>query len=503
MSHVAPLPLVEYPDEELLEETLPKEGCLCGRTCFQIFQATVSFAVFSAVVGVLASDVLNARSSHVSRALLGGLGGFSIGWLFPSILSEKRGNAFKSVVSDYATPIFLIVSQIYLNMTENQRSHASRGVFGFFNIQGGIALAAYIHSVIHWRLGTGIDLPLSAQIDEPEKEVSHLKMAVDTSAKRITSAGMITAIGVAAIFTGVLYPQAKLFRDFGIILSGNSMGRILSEMWWMAANWKFSKESTDYFLIDDESRYSWVTRYYSTINRVILIAFHALPGALIVGAEIAAQKELSPLSMTIFAIAGIVIGWNEHLRQTRFTEVPIEDLHEVRINRERIFPPKSIFGAVKWFIGTPCTLTFIGLTLAGYNPDQNQFQKVDPYIISAMTMFAVTLYTSYFFSEWARTAFKKEPNHRIINTAYHFTHYSLGVPLVFIYIMEKLLINDEVLNLDGPYAGVMATLAYGSLGWALGTEASSRFDSPNPRVVSSLYLALFTRYFFNHLFGED
>lgn len=495
-----PPPLVEYPDDEELEDLLPQEGCFCGRSYSQITQATISFAVFSTVIGFLASNVFHSRTNLISRSIIEVLGGASAGWFLPSILPDNYGNAYKSGISDYATPIFLIISNVFRNLSQDTQSLTHPYFAGFFNVQGGMALAAYIHSVVSWRLGTGVDHPLdSHRLDD--EEPPRLKMAVDTSGKRLAVAGVITGLGVVAIFTGVLVSEAKLIRDFGIILTGSGAARIFSELWWIYANPKFAKEQEGLLQVQDP-RYSCGIRNYSLINRIILVAFHALPGALIVTAELAAEKNIASLSMTIFAITGIVIGWNEHLRQARFSEVAKDDLHEVRVNHERIFPPKNLCGWGNWFVGVPCVLTFFGLILAGYNPESNSFQKVDPYVISSISTLAVTLYASYFFSEGARLAFKKEPKSRSINTAYNFTHFSLGVPLVFLYVMEKLLINDEALDLDGPYAGVLTTLAWGSLGWALGTEASSRDDHPNPRVVSSLYLALFGRYFINLVSGN-
>lgn len=537
MSTTNPPPLVDYQPEDYPTQDFPSKGRLGGRSYFQIVQATASVAVFFSVVSIMASNVFEARQNQVSRSIFELLGGVSIGWFLPSILSKQWGNASKSLISDYATPTFLILSQVFLNLTKGAKTASQPYFFGFFNVYGGMALAAYVHSVISWRLGKGVDHPLddnsnfmsgyslslradsdesdfSSENPDPADEAppvssgnsfqaanSHLKMAIDSSAKRLSFSAVITTVGVAAIFSGIFVEKAKLLRDFGVILSGIGTARIVSELWWKYANRKFSQQRKNLLQVD-HPRYSFAIHYYSAINRIILVAFHALPGALIVGAEIAAEKKILPVSIPFFALTGIMIGWNEHLRQTRFSEVSIENLHEVRVSHQRIFPPKSLFGGVKWFVGVPCILTFIGLTMAGYNPDRNVFEKVSPYVISSMTTFAVALYSSYFFAESARVLFSKKPINRMINTAYYSSHYSLGIPLLFLYVTEKLLIDDEAINFDGPYAGTWTTLAWGSLGLALGTEASGRFDFRSPRVVSSLYLALFGKYFANLLSGK-
>lgn len=485
-----PIPPILVPHtngKEEIESLPPQEGVFCGRSCSQIVQGTVAFGVFVSVVVFYATNLDGGYHNLTSRSILELTGGAALGWQVFSLLSHQKAIQTKSFISDYATPIFLILSQVYDNLAIEAQLACQKELFGFFNFYGGVAVAAFIHSVVTRKLGEGADVAL---LDQTERNQEKLKMAYGSAATRALAGGGLLLLGVLGALAGALIPEAKLSRDFGMSLAGNGVARLLSELWWRKALSNYAKSS-----------HSCIASQYTVINRIVLVAFHALPGAFIVAASNAAKLQNPALSSTLYAFTGAFIGWNEHLRQIRFSEVPKEQLFEIPSQKETILPKKP-FGWAKWVIGVPGVLTFAGLTIGGYNPIKNQWQRVDPFVVSAIATFSIALYASYFFSEWARTRFSKERNNKLVNSVYYSTHYSIGVPLVFIYVMEKLLINDEAIDLDGPFAGVLTTLAYGSLGIALGKEASSRFSFPNPRVVSSLYFALFGRYFINLISGE-
>lgn len=469
----------------------------CGRSYQQLFQGTIAFALFTTVVIAYATDLNSCRTDLISRSLIEVMGGACSMWMASSILMRPNANTLKSFFSDYATPNFLIFSQIFDNLTDETQKLVREPLFGFFNFYGGIVLAAFVHSVVMLRRAEGLTAPLVTPREDP---MPKYKMLVDSSHKRVLFASCLSLLGAALLLSGSELRKEKLATDFGKILLGNGGARLLSELWWNRTLPSYSQH------IQKASTFSsnlsfWI-RSYTVINRVILATFHTLPGAFIVAAEV--TKKTSPaLSSTLFALTGVTIGWNEHLRQTRFTEVPKDALYEIQPKQNGILP-KSFFGYCKWAIGFPGVMAFSILTIAGYNPTENIFQTPTPFVISSMTAFSVSLYASYAFSELARMRFSTQKYEaKWLNTAYYATHYSLGVPLIFLYIMEKLQINDEAINLDGPYAGILTTLAYGSLGLALGAEASGRFDFKEPRVVSALYFALFGRYFFNLLTRQE
>lgn len=494
-------PLVRYSARLPQSDYVPQatSGCY-GRSWSKIAQASIAFALFSTALGVYASDTLHIRSHLGSRSFTEVFGGSMVTWLGASLLSRHMCSWIKSGISDYASASFLLLSQVFLNLPQKSQEASQPYFFGYFNFHGGMAIAAYIHSVLTKRVQEGAEAPLVDMTNREQKQRYH--MLYGTTRRRMVIATAMGAAGIAAIILGSTYKPAKIFRDLGIIFTGRAFSYVISELWWRSTIPAYTEEHQRSIQSGESPKYSWNIRHYSSINRVMLVAFHALPGVLVSAAEISEENRIHALSIFLFALHGFTMGWNEHLRQLRFSEVCTSELHEVRQNHERIFPPKSFFGWGKWFIGVPCVLTFTGLTIAGYNPDLDIFQKANPYVISSITAFAVSLYASFFFSEVSRIKFEKEGNTPLVNTCYYLGHYASGVPLFFIYFMEKLLINDQGLDLDGPLAGSLSTIAWWSLGWAMGRDASKRTDEPHPRVIDSLYLALFGRYFINLISGR-
>lgn len=453
----------------------------------QWIQAGVSFTIFSTALGFYLSDFNNCRKDLVSRSIIEVVGGGTFGFFLSAVLPYRAQKEWKSFVSDYASPIFLILSQVYDNLTKEAQKEIMEGFFGFLNVQGGLVFAVYLHSVVRRGRGKGSETPL---LDTPALGNQKYSPFVDTLSKRSVQSLSYGFVGAMATLIGTFSSQAALLQDYGLIVTGYATARLFSELWFQKTLSMRKRGSN-----------SCMVSQYARINRNFIALFHALPGAFIVLSEIADKNQLVAVSKTLFVFTGVIMGWNSHMRQLRFSEMPKARLLEIQKRKEGVFP-STTWSKVKWLIGFPGILTFAGLTVAGYNPIDNAFASVSPFVISSMTAFAVSLYGSYFFSEWARIQLANESESRLVHSVYYFTHYAPGVPLLFLYIMEKLLINDEAIDLDSPLAGVVTTVAYGSLGMGLGTEASGRYSFASPRLPSSLYFALFGRYFTNLVTGK-
>lgn len=463
------------------------------------------------MVGLYATDIGGCRSQIASRSIIElGMGSIAC-WTITSLLTSQRSDELKSFISDYATARFLILSQIYNNLDPQTKNAARRLIFGWLNIEGGAVVASYLHTLLTWKVGAGLGVPL---VEEKEEEKGNLtspplKTHFGGSSSRTSCALITLALGVGAVSMGYTVKQAKLLQDFGMVLIGSGIARIFNEVWWNQVNTCFNRDRQKGSQNRGYHHFSMHVRCYQTLNRIILVVFHALPGVCMVAAA-ETQRDSKALSGSLFVLTGLITGWNEELRKIRFNEVPQDSLHELSprdVHAEvpticqtitsALLPPKEWFQRAKWLVGTPGVLTFCGLTLAGYDPSTNSTHHVGPYVAATVASFAVGLYATYIAAERTKILFSAYKNDESINTAYFWLHYSLGVPLIFLYMMEKMEINDRAIQQDKAFTGIMTSFAWGSLGMSLAKEASSRFNSPSPRLVSSLYFALYGRFFTN------
>lgn len=118
------------------------------------------------------------------------------------------------------------------------------------------------------------------------------------------------------------------------------------------------------------------------------------------------------------------------------------------------------------------------------------FQKIPAVDQAVLTAFTVALYSSYAFATYVKKRFKASHESRFVNAAYFNLSYAQGIPLVFLYLIGKMELNNQYLNSGAVPADVLASLGYFSFGWGVGLEAVNRHHFPSPRVVSSLFAAL-------------
>ncbi len=147
---------------------------------------------------------------------------------------------------------------------------------------------------------------------------------------------------------------------------------------------------------------------------------------------------------------------------------------------------------------------FLTLAIAGFNPDDGKFEKIGPAVWAPLLGFTVCLYSSYIVGKVSKCFFDlKRPDARIRNSAYFWTHYSPGIPMLALYIMEQMNIGNSALSQYKIGAGVFAGLAYASLGTGIGLETSARADAPQPRVVSALFAALYGQFLIAQIFRQE
>jgi hypothetical protein len=431
-------------------------------------------------------------------------------WTITSLLIPQRSNRLKNFISDYATPRFLILFQIYNILDPQTKNGARRLLFGWLNIDGGAVVAAYLHTLFNRKAGGQLNAPLVQAQEGIENPVAPPLSARFGSPLGRTFWALITVgLGAGAVSMGYIIKQAELFQDFGMVLIGSGIGRIFNEIWWSLVNACFNRS---------QQSVSWNQRFrflymhincYQKLNRIMLIVFHVLPGILVV-ADVETHQVSKALSSSLFVLTGLVTGWNDELRKIRFNEVSQDDLHELSpqdVNAEvpticqtikdTLLPPKGWFRRVKWLIGFPGVFTLCGLIASGYDLSINSTHPIGPYVSATITSFVLGLYVTYIAAERTRVLFNVYRDNRNINTAYYWLHYSIGVPLTFIYMMEKIEINDKSVQEHKVLAGIVTSFAWGSLGMKLGQEASGRFESPSPRLVNSLYFALYGKFLTN------
>ncbi len=507
------VPALENYNKSLFLEESTSQRCCRQWSCGRIVGTTLSIGLFATIAGLYAADLGACRSQITSRSIIElGMGSIAC-WTVASLLTPQLSDRLKSFISDYATARFLILSQIYNNLDSHTKGAARRLLFGWLNIDGGAVLASYLHTLFNWKLGAGLEVPLVEEQDDGLESMvlssSPLKTHLGSTLGRTFWALMTLGIGAGAVSIGYTVKQAELFQDFGMLLIGSAIARILNEVWWSQVNTCFNRNQQDESHNQRSHHFSMHVRCYQKLNRIILIVFHALPGALMVASAETYQVSKA-LSSSLFVLTGLITGWNEELRKIRFNEVPQHDLHELppqdfdaevptvcQTIKDTLLPPKGCFQRVKWLIGVPGVLTFCGLVLAGYDPSTNSTHPIGPYVAATTTSFVLGLYLTYIAAERTRVLFNADRDRKNVNTAYYWLHYSLGVPLIFLYMMEKIKINDKAIQQYEAFAGIITSFAWGSLGMKLAKEASSRFNSARPRLVSSLYFALYGKFFTN------
>jgi hypothetical protein len=479
-----------------------------------------SFACAATALALQVSNLHHWGSNPIGGAILSFTNGagFQFGMLM--LLPRSWMNLQKSFFADYAAAFFLGVSQPYLNLPKGAQQKAREGIFGLLNAHGGMCLAAFLHTIFTRRLSeTEETTPF---FEGEATRPGCLKIAFgNTSMQRGGWALLRGGAGLAAVVAGSFFDQVSILKGYGIYLAADAVGQIAMEGLIYLYSKSGPKEAGGGNMMFHRSAPSvsdclmaWnlsdkIHRFFPVFSKAFRAAAYVAPGMLVVCGGAAEKAHVAAVPLLCYFLAGIFTGGNRDLEMARFTETPCNEMTEIK---EAAATDKScgrktaegIWTATKWTFATLGVGGFLVLTMAGFDPDNGKFEKIGPEIWAPVLGFTCCLYGSYAVGKISKYFFdKQKPNAWVRNSAYFWTHYSIGIPMLSLYIMEQLNIGNSALSQYKVSEGVFAGLAWASLGVGLGLETATRADAPKPRVISALYAALFLQFLVAQLFRQE
>ena len=523
--------------------------------CMRI--TSIGIGIFSFAIGVCAtsSKIINFHSINDSFSLstlvtIAAAAAFQSS--FQLVLNPKYTSIEKSFIADYSLPTFLIATETYDNLPDIPE--LKNGFLTFFTALYGVSLSAFIHNVIvqdwmqelnettphflqkvkglpgsssSWRkisisgsaskIDSSLDSPLlqgkqSKKNGTPlDKETSFSFGSIASISlfkdKKLNYSPLLSAkgrylwssakflLGASGIAGGIVWPQGKLAVDFGIILVANSVFQLLHEGAFLQLNKYYEKNL---------STSATGMKAYQVFSKFILTSGYVLPGIFIAAAGATRTfKELSAASIILYSLTGAFDGMRRNIEQIRFTTSYTYTLSELRnIDQDQNQFQKTL-GYFKWFIGGVVLTSFVGLTIAGLNPQTGTFTPPPAIVPIVLGSFLVSTYAGYGIAEFARRKFSIEkPDQSLINTLYFYLHYSPTAPLLPLYLITKIKIGDEALNNTTLYHNILATAAWALLGFGVGIESNNRGVFKHPRSMSVIGATLMTYFIFQRIFGE-
>lgn len=422
-----------------------------------------------------------------------------------SVLNSDSRNKLKSFVSDYAAVTFLAVSQAYSNIPDHLQPTIKEGFFSFLTGMGGLCFATFVHNLATRNLAQVQEaIPFaqsthaSGQYEGRQNRFSVL-FPRSTTQRKIAGVAL-TLFGAASIAVGTALEEAALLRDFGVIITSYGLAEFAFE--------HARKKAMERRDLEADPSSAHLSRYYSFARRFLNVA-HIVPGIFIAAAGGVSKMNQSQAvktttSIAMYALTGFFLGGKSHLEMARFTECPRGELDELNKKDVKKTGSEKAFYRFKQLFSFAVIPTFIGMAIAGIDTSNGKFDQGSLSTTLAMTSFGLALYGSYGVAHLAKKAFKTIPGRSGMwtNTAYLWTHYSPGVPLLALYILEKFKIGDKTLDHDPTLALTLGCIAYWSLGWGLGNEAKRRGEYPHPRSPSALTVALIGNFIGQRMLGQ-
>lgn len=458
----------------------------------------VSAACSATAVAFKIVNLQGWNSNVIGGAALSFIAGAGIQNTLHYALKHKWSNNWKSFVADYSLATFLTLSQVYNNLNHPAVSPWRDPLFSIFTGLGGMCTASFIHTLFTRRLSETEEM--TGLRTEEQKEPIYLPLlGLNGRASRIAWNITKLAVGVGGIFLGVYYPPALIARDYSIMVVGDAMAQLGHELWVKRLEPKNEE------IIYASSKFASQPLgkeidFYYKFMKVFLVVSHVLPGILIpaaAGIQISSLPSgwIAGLASAAYFFAGFSGGGKRHLEIIRFSNVPYQELRELKREKDPLTKAEKVFRVGKWVFATAFVGGFLVLGLTGFSFQTMNLQKIPLVDRASLIAFGIGLYGAYACSHFAKKFFDPiMQNQQLRNTAYFLTRYSPGIPWLALYIIGKMQIGDESLDNSTLLTGILATLAYGSLGMGMGLEASSRGEYPPPRIFSSTAAALILQF---------
>ena len=496
-----PPPTLLSPEPRAFEDAAESRFCSWQRIVYPV----ISSGICITAIVLKALDVQGIGSNPVWGTFLAFGAGAAAQNAIQTGLDRRVANQGKSFIGDYITAIFLITTQVYANIAPSPLTR--EGVLSSLVALGGAASSAMVHSLLTRKLTEGKEVePLYASGD-------YLKgMLFSSHAKRISWAVCKGLVGIGAIVTGAKVTQLSLLRDFGAILVGDGLGQLGSALWHRRIE---NKRSLTMSAVENGTGSMPASepkeaRTFQKVAKIVLPIIHVLPAPLIIAAGTLGKKHYVTAAGVHYGLVGLSTGIKRQMERIRFFTSPIAKLSELKHLKPDLNRLEKVFRVFKWAVAA-AVVVYAGLGIAGFDfqtERDDQFSDVD---VTALSTFIFFLFGSYAVSEIAKKDFNrrlnilsmdKEKNIPFRNEFYFHTVYSLGPPIVALYLLEKMRIGDIALQNYKILADVLSAVAYASLATGIGQEASARGEYAHPRIFSALPAALVGKFIMRKIAGE-
>ncbi len=488
-------PTLYSPSSHPLFDDSQSKSCSWQRIVFP----TLSAGVCITAVALKVLDVQGIGSNLVWGTLLSFGAGAALQNGIQTGLTRSVANQEKSFIGDYITAIFLITTQVYGNTTPSPI--AKEIVLSSLVALGGAASAAMVHTLLTRKMNEGQEVD---PIFDMDARKSYLKSLLFPSFPRRTIWALFESLlGSGAIVVGEKVTHLSLLRDFGAFLLGDGVGQLSSGLWHQRLQKLASKFSSfndyDYdSLLDDDPLEA---RIYQTAAKIFLPIAHFLPGPLIVAAGTFGKHKYEAAAGVFYGLVGLSTGIKRHMERVRFFSSPYSKLAELKYIKQRDTRWEKGFRIFKWSVAGAVAV-YLGLGIAGFDFQTSIFDQFSKISAADLATFTAFLYGSYALSEVAKRVFNKELNKSLRNEFYFYNQYSLGPPIVALYLLEKMKIGDIALLKYTILADVLSAVAYASLAAGIAQEASVRGEHAHPRIFSALSAALVGEFIMRKILGE-
>ncbi|NGX59802.1 MAG: hypothetical protein KR126chlam3_00959 [Chlamydiae bacterium] len=412
-------------------------------------------------------------------------------------LSRRASNQKKSFIGDYITAIFLITTQVDANTTLSPL--VKEIVLSSLVALGGAATSAMVHTLVTRKMIENIEIEV--MFDRTTKEDFLKSLLFPSFPKKTIWALFESLVGTGAIIFGEKVTHLSLLRDFGAYLLGDGIGQLSSGLWYRRLEKLSSRPRDNKQGFDALLKEPLEARIYQTVAKIFLSIAHFLPGPLIVTAGMFGKHKYESAAGVFYGLVGISTGIKRHMERTRFFSSPPSKLSELNFRKQPKTRIEKIFRIFKWSV-VGAVAVYLGLGIAGFDFQTGMFDQFSIISATDLATFGAFLYGGYALSEVAKKVFNKQLNKPFLNELYFYNLYSLGPPIVALYLLEKMKIGDIALQNYTILADVLSAVAYASLAAGIAQEASARGEHAHPRIFSALSAALVGEFIMRKILGE-
>lgn len=453
----------------------------------------------SATIALLALRIFM-HFSTPANALIMGITGMTSQYAIQQI--KPIENIEKHLIGDYSADIFLILTQIIINLPQNP---IDQGIIdGALFMLFGAQTVCLVDSL--WHLDKGNDRTAeSMPINERSDFITIL--SGNTPKERWIQEIAMAVISAALLTCGYLFDANwSVLSKLGWIAAGYTIGGICYELVHHLRTYFESLHpvTTGDELADERSlsmhRSVYIMRTVEKITYIFSIAlpgfflgFNTTPTDCFAGACMGVKRKIDMISFTETPVQKLVALKRDPTAETRSTWDRVQLVWEAFKHcqcpgRELLWG--TLFDVSKYLIGT--------IGVGGFIIWNIVVGTLDDQITLAVS--GALLYLSYIFGRWINRSTINHETSSLVATSYFYSHFSLLAPALYIGINQWMGIGDIALSTYSTVKVALAVIAWCSLTWGLGTHAAERVSGrrrPKPPPVNALGMTLASDYFWS------